>query len=136
MTLSPMVRAFLEEPHFAVLATINRDGSPQQTVVWYELQGDEIVMNTARGRVKDRNLRRDRRVSICVVDGYRAVTITGRAQLDDEQAVAQADIARLAIRYDGPDEGARQAATFRKQVRITLRVPIEHVVPHGFDQDA
>ena len=52
----PTRRAFLNEKRFAVLATINKDGTPQQTVMWYELQGDEIMMNTAHGRLKDRNL--------------------------------------------------------------------------------
>jgi len=54
--LSTAVRAFLQEPRFLILATSNRDGTPQQSVIWYELQGDEIMMNTARGRLKDRNL--------------------------------------------------------------------------------
>jgi predicted pyridoxine 5'-phosphate oxidase superfamily flavin-nucleotide-binding protein len=44
------VRTFLEEARFAVLATVNANGSPQQTVMWYELRGDTIVMNTRRGR--------------------------------------------------------------------------------------
>ena len=74
-TLSPAARAFLEEPRFCVFADIGRDGVPHQTVLWYELQGDEIMMNTARGRAKDRNLHRDARASFCVEDGRRYVTI-------------------------------------------------------------
>jgi PPOX class probable F420-dependent enzyme len=135
MKLSNEMRAFLAEKRFAVVATINPDGSPHQTVMWYELQGDEIMMNTAQGRVKDRNLRRDPRVSLCVADGYRAVTISGRARLIDDQEIAQADIARLAVRYHGPEKGARQAEQFRRQVRITLRLPLEQVIPYGFDGD-
>jgi hypothetical protein len=61
--------------------------------------------------------------------------MTGRARLDDDQAVAQPDIARLAVRYDGAEEGTREAESFRKQVRITIRVPIERVTLHGFDED-
>ena len=97
-TLSAELRAFLAERRFAVLATINADGTPQQTVVWYELQGDEIMMNTAAGRIKDKNLRRDPRISICIEDDYRFITITGRARLIEDQATAQADIERLAVR--------------------------------------
>ena len=58
MQLRDDVRAFLEEERFAVLATVNANGSPQQTVMWYELRGDTIVMNTIRGRKKDSNLLR------------------------------------------------------------------------------
>ena len=52
MPLSDAARAFLAEKRFAVLATISRDGLPHQTVMWYELRGDDIIMNTAAGRVK------------------------------------------------------------------------------------
>lgn len=130
--LSPVVRAFLAEPRFAVLATINRDGSPQQTVMWYDLEGDAILMNTAEGRIKADNLRRDPRVSICVEDGYRYVTITGRACLIEDQERAQADIARLAIRYHGAERARSIAEQFRGQHRITILVPIERVSAHGF----
>jgi len=63
--LSESVRRFLAEPRFAVLATINADGTPQQSVMWYELRDGYILMNTAAGRVKDLNVRRDPRVSVC-----------------------------------------------------------------------
>ena len=134
MALSEQVRAFLEEPRFAVLATVNPDGTAQQTVMWYKLDGDRIVMNTARGRWKDHNLRRDRRVSLCIEDGYRFVTISGVVELDDDQATAQADIAALAARYKSPDEAAAMIRDgFSKQHRITLRLPIERVQTRGFD---
>src|SRR5690242_1955254 len=84
--LSEDLRRFLEEPRFAVVATINPDGMPQQTVVWYGLRGDEILMNTARGRRKERNLRRDPRLSLAVEDGYRYAAIAGIARLVDDQA--------------------------------------------------
>lgn len=71
--LSDKAQAFLAEKRFAVLATINKDGIPQLSTMWYELQGDEILMNTAAGRLKDRNLRRDPRVSICFEDEYYSV---------------------------------------------------------------
>ena len=51
--LTAAVRHFLETPRFAVIATINEDGSPHQTVVWYLLRGDDIVMNTASCRPDD-----------------------------------------------------------------------------------
>lgn len=129
-TLSDEQRAFLAERRFAVMATINPDGMPQQTVVWYELQGDEIMLNTAAGRLKDKNLRRDPRISLCVENEYIFVTITGHARLIEDQRIAQADIERLAVRYDGAESAKRQMERFSKQQRVTIRVPIEKIVVH------
>ncbi|HEU5343887.1 MAG TPA: PPOX class F420-dependent oxidoreductase [Ktedonobacterales bacterium] len=129
MALDPNVRAFLEEQRFAVLATINSDSTPQLTVMWYELRGDTIVMNTRLSRVKGRNLQRDPRISVCVEDGERFVTVSGTATLNDDPATAQADIRALAIRYDGEEEGAREAEeTFSKQDRVSIYLPISRVI--------
>jgi PPOX class probable F420-dependent enzyme len=127
--LTDVARAFLAEKRFAVLATINRDGTPQLTTMWYELQGDEVLMNTADGRVKAHNVRRDQRVAICVEDGYNYVTLSGMVRLDDDQATAQADIQRLATRYHNPAKAEQMMRdTFSKQQRITIRMTIERVV--------
>ncbi len=131
--LKPSVRAFLEETRFAVLATVGADGGIQQTVMWYELDADQIVMNTARGRIKDRNLRRDPRVSICIEDGYTYVTLEGAVELIEDQETAQADIVRLAKRYHGPEKGAGMASDFAKQQRVTLRMSIRNVIANGFE---
>ena len=134
LALDPVARAFLEERRFAVLATINADGAPQQSVMWYLLDGDTVVMNTKRGRVKDRNLIDDNRASICVEDGQRYVAVYGRIEMNDDQTVAQADIKALAARYDGPEEAERVSAdVFGKQERVSLRMSIERVDVHGFD---
>jgi PPOX class probable F420-dependent enzyme len=131
--LTPAVRAFLDEKRFASLATINPDGSPHQTVMWYAVQGDTIMMNTKRGRIKDQNMVRDPRVSICVEDGQRYVTIAGTVAMIEDQARAQADIKALATRYDGPEEAeAISRNTFSKQERITLILSIDHVIADGF----
>jgi PPOX class probable F420-dependent enzyme len=130
--LADNVRDFLNERRFAVLATINRDGTPQQTVMWYELQGDEIMMNTAAGRLKDHNLHRDPRISLCIEDEQRFVTLRGTVTMNDDQEVAQADIARLAARYNGPERAQTSTPNFRKEHRITLRMTIEGVLARGF----
>lgn len=136
MGLSDAARAFLEETRFAILATINEDGTPQQTVMWYELRGDHVVMNTARGRKKDRNLLSDRRVSICVEDGYRYVTVTGEVELVEDQVIAQADIRALAERYHGPARAEEMMRDgFSQQERISLQLPIGRVDAHGFGED-
>jgi PPOX class probable F420-dependent enzyme len=135
MPLSDAVRRFLVEPRFAVLATIGADSVPRQTVMWYELRGDIIVMNTAVGRLKDTLLRRDPRASICVEDGSRYVTIAGTIQIVDDTATAQEDIRRLAVRYDGEDEGNREAReSFSKQHRISLYMTIERVLARNLDE--
>jgi PPOX class probable F420-dependent enzyme len=134
--IDPKVREFLEERRFAVLATINPDGTVQQTVMWYALHGDTIMMNTRRGRVKDHNLLRDRRISICVEDEYRYVTIAGTVEIDDDPDRGQASIKELAIRYDGVEEAERMMRdVFGGQHRVTLLIPIEKLDAHGFDGD-
>jgi PPOX class probable F420-dependent enzyme len=133
--LNPAARAFLEERRFAVLATISPSGLPQQSVVWYYVDGDEIVFNSRRGRVKDANLTRDGRLSLCVAEGYKYITIRGRPQVITDQATAQADIKRLAIRYHGPEKGTRMAEQdFSQQERISYRVKLEHVAVYGFEE--
>ena len=136
MKLQDGVQAFLNEPRFAVLGTVNADGSPQQTVMWFELRGDHIMMNTLRGRKKDRNLVRDGRASICVEEGQRYVTIDGRVTIVDDPAVGQEDIAALARRYEGDEEGNRQSReVFGSQDRVSLLLSIDRVDVHGFDED-
>ncbi len=131
--LSAAVRSFLEEPRFCTLATINRDGTPQQSVIWYQLQGDEIMMNTARGRLKDRNLVRDPRASICLEDGYRYLAIRGTVSLNADQTVAQEDIRHLSQRYHGLEKAEEQVRTqFSREERVTIRLSIDRVDAAGF----
>ena len=131
--LSDAVREFLNERRFAVLATSNPDGTVQQSVMWYLLEGDTIVMNTAKGRVKFRNMDRSNRISLCVEEGLRYVTLTGEVSFNDNQEVAQADIQRIGRRYDTEEE-VREAHehNWKHQQRVTLTMPINHVVTHGF----
>jgi PPOX class probable F420-dependent enzyme len=132
--LSEDVRTFLEEARFAVLATVNANGSPQQTVMWYELRGDTIVMNTRRGRKKDRNLIRDPRVSLCIEDGFRYVTLEGTIELVDDPATGQADIAALARRYHNAAKAEQMVREeFAVQERVTLLLHVERADVHGFD---
>ena len=128
-TLSDKARAFLNEKRFAVLATINADGTIQQTAIWYLLEGDTIVMNTKAGRLKDRNLRRDPRISICLEDGYRYLTISGKAELIEDTETTQSDIYRIAARYDGAEEASRwMDRQFSKEQRVTIHLTPEKVI--------
>jgi PPOX class probable F420-dependent enzyme len=128
-TLSDKIRAFLAERRYAVLATINPDGTPQLSAMWYELDGDTILMNTKAGRIKERNMRRDPRVSICFEDGG-YLTITGRVkEMIDDQEIAQRDILRLATRYEGEESAKKQMeATFGHEHRVTIRITIDRII--------
>lgn len=132
------IREFLAAPRFAVLATIGGDGAPQQSVMWYELAGDEILMNTKRGRFKERDIARDPRVSLCVEDAYRFVALSGRiARVVDDQDIARADILRLGVRYDGRPEAERQMRElWYKQKRVTYFMTVERIHAPGFEGTA
>ncbi len=131
--LTAAVRTFLEEPRYAVIATINESGMPQLTAIWYELQGDQVLMNTAAGRLKHRNLQRDPRLSICVADGERYVTLYGRATLIDDRTQAQADDLQLARRYEGLEKAQERVPVIATQHRITIRMTVTHVHPRGIE---
>jgi PPOX class probable F420-dependent enzyme len=134
MALSAAARRFLDEQCFAVLAITGGDGVPRQTVMWYELRGDTVIMNTAAGRLKDKLLRRDSRASICVAVGYTFVTIVGTIHVIDDPTTAQEDIRRLAVRNHGEEEGNRQSREeFSKQQRVSLYMSIERVLEWGLD---
>ena len=129
--LSEKARALLQERRFAVLGTINKDGSPQLTTMWYLLDGDVILMNTKAGRTKERNMRHDPRISVCIEDGYSYVTISGTVEMVDDPQVAQRDIYRLAVRYNGEEEAKRQMEEqFSKETRVTLHLKLEHIIEH------
>jgi PPOX class probable F420-dependent enzyme len=131
MLLADNIKAFLKQKRFAVAATINEDGTPQQTVMWYELQGDRIMMNTAAGRIKEKNLKADPRISFCVEDEYHYVTLAGHAELDYDPTRTQADIKALATRYEGAEKAERMMRnTFSKQARVTIYMTIEQVDAH------
>lgn len=130
MALTDEQRDFLEEVRFAVLGTVNASGSPQLTMMWYLLDGDEIMFNTVAGRAKASNLDRDARVSMLIYDatGYHYLRIDGRARMIDDPKVGQADIRRLGMRYYG-DEAKVEAAVRRwsEQHRVSYRVTITRV---------
>ncbi len=130
------LRTFLDAPHFATIATLDPDGSPRQAVIWYTLEGSELVINSAIGRRWPANLLRDPRISMSVTDhqdGYRWVGMSGRVRVVDDQPTAQADIAAMARRYhaDDPAEAERLIHDrFERQERISFRVPITGVHLH------
>ena len=130
--LTPAQREFLRENRFAVVGSINPDGSPHLAVMWYLLDGDEVVVNSKQGRIKDRNLARDPRMSVLVADGYRFVRIDGTARIEHDQRIAQEDIRRLAVLNYGDAKAEESIRTsFGKQHRISYRLPVDRVYADG-----
>jgi PPOX class probable F420-dependent enzyme len=128
------VRAFLEQPHFAVMATINQSGTPQLTVMWYALlpEADTIVLNASRGLLKERNLRRDPRMSLCIEDGMRYVTLEGRAELVEDRAQQEREVnALIAPRYIGQRLGSERWEVIKGSDRIGIRMRVERVHARG-----
>lgn len=112
----------LEGKHFAHVATLNADGSPQVTPVWVGHDGDTILINTARGRLKERNLGRDPRVALSIPDSgnpYRALVIQGRVTGITEDG-ADEHIDSLAKRYLDED-----VYPFRQPGEVRVKVLIQ-----------
>jgi PPOX class probable F420-dependent enzyme len=104
--LDERARKLIGEPNLAHLATLMADGSPHVTPVWVDLEGDKVLVNTASGRVKDRNMRRDPRVALSLVsvsDPYERVSIRGRVVDIRNGEEADRHIDELAKKYMGVD---------------------------------
>lgn len=90
---------------FAGLATVMPDGAPQVTPVWIDYDGENVVFNTAEGRQKDKNLQRDRRVSLMLVDPenpYRYLEVRGTV-VERTHAGADDHINKMAKKYLNQD---------------------------------
>jgi PPOX class probable F420-dependent enzyme len=116
------LRDLFDKKAFAHLATVGANGAPQVTPVWIDYDGTHVRFNTARGRVKTRNLERNPRVALSVQDPdnpYRYVQVRGRVTEMTEKG-ADAHIDALAKKYTGQDRYAhRQPGEVRVTVRIT-----------------
>jgi len=132
--ISEEVRAFLEQPRFAVMGTINASGTPQLTVMWYALlpSEDVVVLNATRGLVKERNLRRDPRMSLCVEDGMRYVTLEGWAELIEDRAQQEREVNELiAPRYIGRRLGSNRWQVIQGSDRIGIWMHLDKVHARG-----
>ena len=115
---------------FANLATINADGTPQVTPVWFDWDGRHLRINSAKGRVKDKNLRRTPSVALSIQDPdnpYRYVQIKGRVTSVTETG-ADADIDALAKKYLGQDRYPYRKAD---EVRVTYVIAPDRVQTTG-----
>jgi len=134
--LTDRLRAFLTAKHFLTIATVDPDGSPRQAVIWYAVDGDELIVNSAIGRRWPANLMRDGRLSAAITDhadGYRWIGLTGTATAITDQPTAQADIAAMARFYHDDDPAQAEAlisSRFEQQERISFRIQVDAVYDH------
>jgi PPOX class probable F420-dependent enzyme len=115
---------------FASLATLMPDSSAQVTPVWVDLEGDLVIVNTARGRQKDKNMRRDPRVAMAIIDPenpYRYLEIRGRvAEITEEGADAHID--KMAKKYLGADKYPYRQPS---ETRVIFKIQPERVNTMG-----
>lgn len=120
--------ALLTGGNYGVLATLYEDGAAHATVTWVDAADGHVLVNTAEGRRKDRNLRHDPRATVTVIgeDFYRWVSIVGSVAARVTGPEAEAHIDRLSRRYDGepwtPVEG---------QVRVLYRIEPLRIIRYG-----
>ncbi|MFJ8914176.1 PPOX class F420-dependent oxidoreductase [Amycolatopsis sp. NPDC102389] len=129
--LSEQIRGWVLAPNFWHLATVNEDGSPQVSPMWIDVEGDHIVFNTAVGRVKEENLRRDPRVSLSCLDTddpYDRVVIHGRAVEFVEGDEADRCMDRLAKKYVGTDRFEWRIPGERRVKVLVEPTRVRHVV--------
>jgi PPOX class probable F420-dependent enzyme len=116
----PAVR-LVDGRNYAVLATLNADGSPQTSVLWIARDGDDLLFSTVEGRVKHRNLVRDPRVSVTVIDSAdpeNYVELRGVASVTPD--IDRRFDTQLSWKYDGRDPGADRPGAVRVIVRVEV----------------
>ncbi len=119
-----------EKKTFAYLATLMPDGSPQVTPVWVDFDGAHILVNSARGRQKDKNMRHNRAVSLVLSDPknpYRYLEVRGQVAAITEEGAGE-HIDRMAKKYLGVDKYPHLAVN---EVRVLYRVEPLHVTFMG-----
>ena len=129
-TIPETFRDLLTKKAFAHLGTIMLDGSPQVTPVWFDFDGGHVRVNSAKGRVKDKNMRRNGRVALAIQDPdnpYRYLAVRGRVE-EVTEAGADAHIDSLAKKYLGQD---RYPYRQPGEVRVIYRIRPERVSTMG-----
>ena len=120
----------LKKPAFAHLATLMKDGSPQVTPVWCDYDGTHVRVNSAKERLKDKNMRRDKRVSLSIQDPdnpYRYMAIRGTVEQITQDG-ADAHIDALAKKYLGKERYPFRAPG---EVRVIYRIRPDRVATYG-----
>jgi len=124
--LNDKARSLIEGPNLAFLAEVMEDGSPHVSPVWIELEDGHLTFNTAVGRLKERNMRRDPRVALSIADKddpYDKVDIRGRVVEIVQGEEAEDQIDALAKKYIGQD-----TYPWRRPDEVRLKVLVEPLV--------
>jgi PPOX class probable F420-dependent enzyme len=103
----PHIRKLFEDKNFVFLSSLMKDGSPQVTPTWTDIENGYILINTAIGRIKQKNISRDPRVALAIADQnnpYDMVTIRGKVIEQISGDVAEEHIDKLAKKYIGKDK--------------------------------
>lgn len=119
--LSDATLRLLDGKNYAVLATVNPDGSPQTSAMWVGRDGIDLLFSTVEGRVKHRNMRRDPRVSVSVLDSSdpeNYVELRGRVAMTPD--VGRKVDTQLSWKYDGKDPGEDRPGAVRVVVRMVV----------------
>jgi PPOX class probable F420-dependent enzyme len=119
--LSKSACRLIDGRNYAVLATVNADGSPHTSVMWIGRDGDDLLMSTVEGRRKHRNMRRDPRVSVTVIDSADPesyVELRGLVSMTPDEGRRVDTV--LSWKYDGKDPGADQPGAVRVVVRVEV----------------
>jgi PPOX class probable F420-dependent enzyme len=129
-TIPEEYRDLFQKKAFANLATLMPDGRPQVTPVWCDFDGHYVIVNSARGRRKDQNIRRDPRVSLAIVDPenpYRYLEVRGRVSEITEEGADQ-HIDKMAKKYMGVEKYPYRGSG---EVRVLYKIEPEHVSSMG-----
>lgn len=111
----------LDGRNYAVLATVNPDGSPQTSAMWVGRDGDDLLFSTVEGRVKHRNMLRDPRVSVTIIDSAdpeNYVELRGRVSMSPD--IGRKVDTQLSWKYDRKDPDPDQPGAVRVVVRMTV----------------
>ena len=119
----------LDGRNYAVLATVNPDGSPQTSVMWVGRDGSDLLFSTVEGRVKHRNMLRDPRVSVSVIDSADPENyVELRGQVSMTPDVGRQLDTQLSWKYDGKDPDADRPGAVRVVVRMVVEKAAGHAV--------
>jgi PPOX class probable F420-dependent enzyme len=131
--MNSSISKLFEEKNFAFLATLMKDGSPQVTPTWVDIDKSDgtVLVNTAKGRIKHSNVSTDPRVAVSVIDfsnPYRMVAVRGKVIEQINGKDADEHIDKLAKKYLDKDKYPRRRPG---EERVLLRIKPEHVAQMG-----